>query len=411
MKNRIDGFNQEVTALLNTVGLLELQSVFEIKLPTGYLGILANKRGEFSLAIEQLKSGTDVEVTITSTQTQIKVATEALNLSQSKRAAFDKFEKDRTKLEEQIEALESEISLIETSLQGELLLQRQRRIERYLDYFAILKEEKDALDELYAPLRMALERGGDTDKKLKFQSRVSFAVGPHAANGAELFDNRRKGKFKDQELLHSELKKLMTELEAIDFDRELSKIRILHFRESFLLDIDDKAITLGEQLKRNKTEEDFNNWFFALGPYSVEYSITFEGRDLSLLSPGQKGIVLLLVYLEVDQDDQRPLIIDQPEDNLDNLSVYSNLIEFFRNRKLSRQIILITHNPNLVVNTDSEQIIIATYNGERNPKIAYRSGALEETSVSPQGVREQVCAILEGGTEAFQKREQKYSFT
>ena len=121
---------------------------------------------------------------------------------------------------------------------------------------------------------------------------------------------------------------------------------------------------------RAKTEEDFNNWFFNLSRYSVSYSITFENKDLSLLSPGQKGIVLLLLYLEIDQDDQRPLIIDQPEDNLDNLSVYSNLIEFFRKRKSKRQIILITHNPNLVVRTDSEQIVIAAYDGSGNPKIS-----------------------------------------
>jgi hypothetical protein len=54
---------------------------------------------------------------------------------------------------------------------------------------------------------------------------------------------------------------------------------------------------------------------------------------LQLLSPGQKGIVLLLVYLEVDQEDNRPFIIDQPEDNLDSLSVYASLIDYFRKRK------------------------------------------------------------------------------
>jgi energy-coupling factor transporter ATP-binding protein EcfA2 len=115
--------------------------------------------------------------------------------------------------------------------------------------------------------------------------------------------------------------------------------------------------------------------------------------------------------LEVDQGDTRPLIIDQPEDNLDNLSVYSNLIEYFRQRKKTRQIIIITHNPNLVVNTDAEQIVIADYDGTRSPRIRYRSGALEDTRESGArlGIREGVCEVVEGGTEAFLKREEKYS--
>jgi len=411
IKSRIESFNQETDSLLLTIGIGDRSSEFTIKLPSGYLEILTEKRKQLSDAIEELRSSPKAEPTISSTTLKIKTATAALNLSQSKRAAFEKFERDRSNVEEQIEALEYEISTIETALEAELALKRQQRIEKYLDYFTILKEEKQALDGLYGPLRSALQSGGDTDKKLQFKSRISFAIADHASNGSDLFDSRRKGKFKDRELLHAELKKLMTELEAVDYDRDFSRDKIRQFRESFLQDIDGRTITLNEQLKKNKTEEDFNNWFYALSPYGVEYSITFEGRDLSLLSPGQKGIVLLLVYLEVDQDDQRPLIIDQPEDNLDNLSVYSNLIEFFRTRKQSRQIILITHNPNLVVNTDSEQIVIATYQGERNPKISYRAGALEQTSMTPLGIREEVCAILEGGTEAFQKRERKYSFS
>ncbi len=136
----------------------------------------------------------------------------------------------------------------------------------------------------------------------------------------------------------------------------------------------------------------------------------YDGKDLQFLSPGEKGIVLLLLYLEADQEDNRPLIIDQPDDNLDNLSVYPSLVEYFRKRKKTRQIIIITHNPNLVVNTDAEQVIVANFDGSRNPKIKYRSGALENTlSSGGTGIREDVCKILEGGTEAFQRRERKYS--
>jgi len=91
------------------------------------------------------------------------------------------------------------------------------------------------------------------------------------------------------------------------------------------------------------------------------------------------------------------------------LSVYPNLIEYFRERKNIRQIIIITHNPNLVVTTDSEQVIVGSFDGTRKPKIQYRSESLENTSkVDPLGIREEVCRILEGGTKAFQLRENRY---
>jgi predicted ATPase len=123
--------------------------------------------------------------------------------------------------------------------------------------------------------------------------------------------------------------------------------------------------------------------------------------------------VLLLLYLEAESEDNRPLIVDQPDDNLDNVSVYPSLIQYFRNRKRTRQVIIITHNPNLVVNTDADQVLVADFDGSRSPKIKYRSGSLENTnSIGPSfGIRENVCSILEGGTEAFRLREQRYALS
>ena len=82
---------------------------------------------------------------------------------------------------------------------------------------------------------------------------------------------------------------------------------------------------------------------------------------------------------------------------MDNVSVYPSLIEYFRTRKKTRQVIIITHNPNLVVNTDAEQVFIAKFDGSRSPKISYRSGALEDTNPGgpTPGIREEVCKILE----------------
>ena len=113
----------------------------------------------------------------------------------------------------------------------------------------------------------------------------------------------------------------------------------------------------------------------------------------------------------MDHADTRPLIVDQPDENLDNESIYQLLTTYFKTAKGRRQILLITHNPNLVVNTDSEQVIIAAAERRENglPHITYRAGPLEDNIPDPQGIRQQVCRILEGGSDAFRQREQRYA--
>src|SRR5262249_15052435 len=146
---------------------------------------------------------------------------------------------------------------------------------------------------------------------------------------------------------------------------------VLDSVRSFLADLTSegtKARKIEDQLRRGKTRRDFDDWFFDPDWFSVSYALLFDGKELRLLSPGEKGIVLLLLYLEAEREDTRPLIIDQPEDNLDNMSVYPALMEYFRKRKARRQILIITHNPNLVVNTDAEQVIVPGFDGSRTPK-------------------------------------------
>lgn len=69
--------------------------------------------------------------------------------------------------------------------------------------------------------------------------------------------------------------------------------------------------------------------------------------------------MLVLLYLALDDADDRPLIIDQPEENLDPKSIYDELVPLFLAAKRKRQVIMVTHNANLVVNTDADQVIIA----------------------------------------------------
>lgn len=101
-----------------------------------------------------------------------------------------------------------------------------------------------------------------------------------------------------------------------------------------------------------------------------------------------------------------PFVFDQPEDDLDNDFIMRQLVPLFRKIKLYRQVIIVTHNANLVVNCDAEQVIVASNEDE---VISYRSGALEHGDHGQKNsMRKAICDILEGGRQAFEAREQKY---
>ncbi|MBN1253449.1 MAG: hypothetical protein JXA16_15020 [Bacteroidales bacterium] len=157
--------------------------------------------------------------------------------------------------------------------------------------------------------------------------------------------------------------------------------------------------------------------------FIIDYSVTYKGDDLLRMSPGKKGTVLLILFLQISSSEY-PILIDQPEDNLDNRTIYDLLCYMIKEKKKDRQIIIVSHNANLVVATDSENIIVANQEGQDGIKdnikyqFEYVNGAIEHTFTKDksikeilyqQGIREHVCDILEGGDEAFKKREKKYS--
>lgn len=152
------------------------------------------------------------------------------------------------------------------------------------------------------------------------------------------------------------------------------------------------------RLKSSVSEAEF--YTALLSPFCrIGLRIEFNGRQLEALSMGERAVVLLKILLGLDD---KPLFIDQPEEHLDNRYIYNELTPAFRKAKTKRQIIIATHNANLVVNTDAEQIIIAEHS---NGVISYRAGTLED----PQ-LRKDITTILEGGDQAFKKREEKYGY-
>ncbi|MBQ0894502.1 hypothetical protein KBX37_15565 [Micromonospora sp. U56] len=130
-----------------------------------------------------------------------------------------------------------------------------------------------------------------------------------------------------------------------------------------------------------------------------EYVIRSFRAELSELSPGQRGLVLLMFYLLIDKSD-RPLLLDQPEENLDNQTVRELLIPALRAAVERRQVVVVTHNPNLAVVGDADQLVVAALN---SGAFSYESGSLAQRSIGTQSID-----VLEGTRAAFDNREEKY---
>ena len=144
-----------------------------------------------------------------------------------------------------------------------------------------------------------------------------------------------------------------------------------------------------------------------------------DGDSIDGMSPGKKALVLLKLLINLAES-TCPILIDQPEDDLDNRSIFSELIPFIKNKKIQRQIIIVTHNANVVLGGDAEEIIVANQNGKNTPnekyRFEYRTGSIEEDRVienrvgvlNSRGIQQHICDVLEGGERAFDLRKHKY---
>lgn len=272
----------------------------------------------------------------------------------------------------------------------------------YIRVFDAISGEENVLHELYAPLMRRLGAAGGSLNKLTFtvSREVDFAA--WAAKGEALLDLRKisafKGKGTLQQLAEAALGESWRSGEPGAVGGAMSKFRADH--DAYLMD--GAPIPKTEQANYREWSKRFAKWLYSTDHISINYGVHYEGVDIQNLSPGTRGIVLLLLYLALDETDDRPLIIDQPEENLDPKSIFDELVPLFAKAKNKRQVIMVTHNANLVVNTDADQVIIAEAGPHapgQLPPISYISGGLEDPFI-----RKQVCGILEGGERAFKER-------
>jgi hypothetical protein len=317
---------------------------------------------------------------------------------------YDDLQKMLVREEASLRRLQAEVAIGKGAKERRTALLERRRQE-YTQAFETIVEEEEVLKKLYRPLRDTLEAAAGTLAKLAFVVERQVDIDQWVSAGEELMDLRLESAFRGRGTLGEKARQYLFLAwksgapEAVDDAME-------KFRNDLLKEIVAAQPSTGDPEERREWPQRVATWLYGISHIKVRYSIVYDGVPVERLSPGTRGIVLLLLYLAVDTHDRRPLFIDQPEENLDPQSVFDELVPHFRAARQRRQVIVVTHNANLVVNTDADQVIIASSERREEgglPVITYKSGSLENPKI-----RNAVCLLLEGGKRAFLERERHY---
>jgi hypothetical protein len=276
-------------------------------------------------------------------------------------------EKKRNLIKVIFEDIENQLSLI-SKIKAEYNKQEKSILEDWEKFKNI--EQREDLNSQQKRIMQTLLQDLDIEAVTEFNKEAFYNEIYHCINGAEW---RIKNKQKAQEDYFG--------INDLDSFFKFLKEKYLEASSINGIHRDVLRVTLFNEENRRK--------------YIKVYPILkYKGKNLDKISIGQKGTVYLKMKLATEAF-SKPIVFDQPEDDLDNQFIIKELKKY-------RQVIIITHNANLVINADAEQVIIAKNDNER---LKYSCGSLENSNINKQ-----ICEILEGGKEAFEKREQKYNF-
>lgn len=261
---------------------------------------------------------------------------------------------------------------------------------------------------LYQPVQGFVQSTARMEMPLPLDFNVRIAEEGFQEEFLGQINRQMRGSFAGIDESNLLVRTMLQEADFMDVDSVVSFVEkiddMLHFDRRLEV-ANPIELSIPDQLKKEYRDrvKELYDFLYGLDYLLPRYSLTYDGQEISQLSPGERGLLLLVFYLLVDKDDI-PLVIDQPEENLDNQTIYKILVTCIKMAKQRRQVIMVTHNPNLAVVCDAEQIIYAAC--DKAGKIfRYTSGAIE----SPE-IKNLIVEILEGTEPAFVNRKQKYGF-
>ncbi|SFL63791.1 TrlF family AAA-like ATPase [Rugamonas rubra] len=290
-------------------------------------------------------------------------------------------------LPEKLAEYQSERTLLTTEIFDTLNAQRQSREALFKPVHHLIKNNSLIRDEY----------------KLQFRATLGGSIDPFADTLFGLI-KQNAGDFRGGEDAGYELVRKLAE--QFDFNKRecaLDFVKQLHEKITAAAQSSGKTVGgISSMLRKDKQAIDVYDLLFGLDFLEPRYSLLFQDTLIEQLSPGQRGALLLIFYLLVDKG-RNPIILDQPEENLDNETVVSLLVPVLTEAKRRRQVIMVTHNPNLAVVCDAEQIIWATFDRKNKSKITYTAGSIEHPNINRR-----VVDVLEGTKPAFNNRRVKY---
>lgn len=283
---------------------------------------------------------------------------------------------------------------------------RQGRLEKASEIYREVAKISNIHSFLYKPIQDFINDESLPIDKEKFKLNFEVSIvesGLHERFFDIIKQNVRgtfAGKSEGRVILHQIIEQydFNSEEEVLQFIGEIEEA-ITHDLRS---DHSKEKVSVEAQLKDKKTKLNLYNLLYSLDYLKPKYELKLGSKSLKQLSPGEKGTLLLVFYLLLDKDDI-PLLIDQPEDNLDNQTVYELLVPSVKEVKKRRQIFIVTHNPNLAVVCDAEQVIHTEIDKVNKCKVIYTIGAIENPTVN-----QKILDVLEGTKPAFDNRKSKY---
>lgn len=290
-----------------------------------------------------------------------------------------------------------------SELPSKLANLKTRRAQLAGEIYSQIHAMVDEYKHLYGPVQAFVTSA----QQMEMQIPLEFHVRVEETGFEESFLNRLnrqvKGSFSGVEESIQRLRGIVADVnfdskeEAVGFAARINEM--LHVDER---DGQDQRVTrLRDQLRKGIEPLELLDYLFGMDYLKPRYSLMYAGQEIGQLSPGERGLLLLVFYLLVDKDDV-PIIVDQPEENLDNQTIYKVLVKCIKRAKGRRQVIMVTHNPNLAVVCDAEQIIYASCDKELS-RFEYEAGAIESSKI-----KDRVVQILEGTEPAFKNRQSKY---
>jgi len=280
---------------------------------------------------------------------------------------------------------------------------QEKRMKLSDDIFNILDSQRQAREELFKPVQDLIKGNNLIREEYRLQF-LAMLVGTSDVVSDELFSliKQNSGDLRGDESYNT----VRNIVEKYDFNNKenvLSFIAELHDKIDGAAKSNNKTVIgISSIMRKDKESSEVYDMLYGLTFLKPRYSLLFQDTRIEQLSPGQRGALLLIFYLLVDKG-RNPIILDQPEENLDNETVVNLLAPVLTEAKKKRQIIMVTHNPNLAVYCDAEQIIYSNFDRADSSKITYSSGSIENPAINAR-----VVDVLEGTMPAFNNRRIKY---